>query len=183
MSNRFFLHPILNSPYECPQRHWKLDTSGQPTHARDFALAKINRAVGTRRQSNTALAKTTKKTATRDSMDLKARGIVEQFGHRGPGVHCVLARKRDNGDMNLTPPNGDMPQDTDRHAIVPNVSSLQPERKTRNRARNVPKGPNHEITCGQKGPETTQRGHLDHGFVLSGQVYDSHAPFTRRNGS
>ncbi len=41
------------------------------------------------------LAKTTKKTATRDLMDLKDMGIVEQLGHRGPGVHYVLARKRD----------------------------------------------------------------------------------------
>ena len=31
MSNEFFDHPILNSPYECPARHWELDSSGQPT--------------------------------------------------------------------------------------------------------------------------------------------------------
>ena len=31
MSNPFFDHPILYSPYECPQRHWELDQSGQPT--------------------------------------------------------------------------------------------------------------------------------------------------------
>jgi len=31
MSNPFFDHPILNSPYECPQRHWELDDDGQPT--------------------------------------------------------------------------------------------------------------------------------------------------------
>jgi type III restriction enzyme len=31
MSNPFFDHPILNSPYECPRRHWDLDDSGQPT--------------------------------------------------------------------------------------------------------------------------------------------------------
>jgi type III restriction enzyme len=31
MSNPFFDHPILNSPYECPRRHWELDPSGQPT--------------------------------------------------------------------------------------------------------------------------------------------------------
>jgi type III restriction enzyme len=29
--NAFFDHPILNSPYECPQRHWELDSQGQPT--------------------------------------------------------------------------------------------------------------------------------------------------------
>ena len=31
MSNPFFEQPILNSPYECPSRHWELDQSGQPT--------------------------------------------------------------------------------------------------------------------------------------------------------
>ena len=31
MSNPFFEHPILNSPYECPGRHWELDKTGQPT--------------------------------------------------------------------------------------------------------------------------------------------------------
>jgi type III restriction enzyme len=31
MSNPFFDHPILNSPYERPARHWELDESGQPT--------------------------------------------------------------------------------------------------------------------------------------------------------
>ena len=31
MSNPFFEHPILNSPYDCPGRHWELDDSGQPT--------------------------------------------------------------------------------------------------------------------------------------------------------
>lgn len=30
-SNPFFEHPILNSPYACPTRHWELDDSGQPT--------------------------------------------------------------------------------------------------------------------------------------------------------
>ena len=31
MSNPFFDHPILNSPYERPERHWELDDEGQPT--------------------------------------------------------------------------------------------------------------------------------------------------------
>jgi type III restriction enzyme len=29
--NPFFDHPILNSPYGCPERHWELDSQGQPT--------------------------------------------------------------------------------------------------------------------------------------------------------
>ena len=31
MSHPFFEQPILNSPYECPCRHWELDEHGQPT--------------------------------------------------------------------------------------------------------------------------------------------------------
>src|SRR5262252_1462127 len=31
MANPFFDHPILNSPYQYPTRHWELDDQGQPT--------------------------------------------------------------------------------------------------------------------------------------------------------
>src|SRR2546425_5631631 len=31
MANPFFDHPILNSPYDYPARHWELDEQGQPT--------------------------------------------------------------------------------------------------------------------------------------------------------
>ncbi len=31
MSNLFFEKPVLNSPYDYPQRHWELDEQGQPT--------------------------------------------------------------------------------------------------------------------------------------------------------
>src|SRR3989304_4631923 len=31
MSDPFFDRPILNSPYQYPQRHWELDAQGQPT--------------------------------------------------------------------------------------------------------------------------------------------------------
>jgi type III restriction enzyme len=31
ISNPFFDHPVLNSPYEYPRRHWELDADGQPT--------------------------------------------------------------------------------------------------------------------------------------------------------
>ncbi len=30
-NNAFYEHPILNSPYEYPRRHWELDADGQPT--------------------------------------------------------------------------------------------------------------------------------------------------------
>jgi type III restriction enzyme len=31
MDNRFFEQPVLNSPYDYPQKHWELDEQGQPT--------------------------------------------------------------------------------------------------------------------------------------------------------
>jgi len=31
MAHSFFDQPILNSPYECPERYWELDAQGQPT--------------------------------------------------------------------------------------------------------------------------------------------------------
>lgn len=31
MTDAFFEHPILNSPYAMPTRHWDLDGQGQPT--------------------------------------------------------------------------------------------------------------------------------------------------------
>ncbi len=31
MAEPFFDHPILNSPYDYPKRHWELDSQGQPT--------------------------------------------------------------------------------------------------------------------------------------------------------
>lgn len=31
MDNKFFDHPILNSPYDYPAQHWELDGQGQPT--------------------------------------------------------------------------------------------------------------------------------------------------------
>lgn len=36
-----------------------------------------------------------KKTATRDLNALKEKGLIEQIGIRGPGVHYVLAKKGD----------------------------------------------------------------------------------------
>ena len=32
MSQPFFERPIINSPYGYPNRHWELDSSGQPTN-------------------------------------------------------------------------------------------------------------------------------------------------------
>ena len=38
MAETFYEHPIVNSPYEYPRRHWELDGDGQPTNRLlDFA--------------------------------------------------------------------------------------------------------------------------------------------------
>lgn len=42
MAVQFFEHPILNSPYAYPAKHWELDTDGQPT----------NQIIGSRRRSD-----------------------------------------------------------------------------------------------------------------------------------
>ena len=42
MQLTFFEHPILNSPYAYPGRHWELDADGQPT----------NRLIESRRRSD-----------------------------------------------------------------------------------------------------------------------------------
>ena len=39
------------------------------------------------------VASAIKKTATRDLLDLKEKGVVEQIGTKGPGVHYVLVKK------------------------------------------------------------------------------------------
>jgi type III restriction enzyme len=41
MIEDFFEHPILNSPYQYPSRHWELDETGQPTQQ----IAKSRRRV------------------------------------------------------------------------------------------------------------------------------------------
>lgn len=56
MSNPFFDHPILNSPYAPPSQHWELDESGQPTQ----------RVIETRRKAEfiTPIPKPKKRKAT-----------------------------------------------------------------------------------------------------------------------
>lgn len=57
MTEDFFEHPILNSPYGYPGRHWELEPSGQPT----------NRIVNSRRHSDliTPVPKPKKKTKSK----------------------------------------------------------------------------------------------------------------------
>ena len=48
------------------------------------------------------VANSIKKTATRDLNGLKKKGIIEQVGSRGPGVHYVISKKRDKMGTNGT---------------------------------------------------------------------------------
>ncbi len=77
------------------------------------------------------LTKTTKKTATRDLGDLREKGVVEQRGDRGPGVHYMLAGKRDkkgdNGDM--TSPSAEWGHNGDNGDICPYHENLGAARR------------------------------------------------------
>ena len=62
MSNPFFEHPILNSPYEYPQQHWELDAQHLPTQ----------RVIDTRRKAEfiTPIPKPKKRKAGQRSLSL-----------------------------------------------------------------------------------------------------------------
>jgi type III restriction enzyme len=62
MSHPFFDHPILNSPYARPGRHWELDDSGQPTQL----IVESRR----RAQFITPIPKPKKRKKTADQQDL-----------------------------------------------------------------------------------------------------------------
>ena len=84
----------------------------QVDKAVDFVMSKINRSVGTRAESIQAPVRYEippdvireavvnaivhrNYTSTRDLNALKEKGLIEQIGIRGPGVHYVLAKKGD----------------------------------------------------------------------------------------
>lgn len=62
MSNQFFDHPILNSPYAYPDRHWELDETGQPTQ----------KVVSKRRRADfiTPIPKSKKQKGAQQSLDM-----------------------------------------------------------------------------------------------------------------
>lgn len=70
--NPFFDHPILNSPYEYPGRHWELDESGQPTQ----------RVVETRRAAEfvTPIPKPRKRKRGRGGGDQAELSFAEERG-------------------------------------------------------------------------------------------------------
>lgn len=41
MSNAFFEHPILNSPYAYPQRHWELEINHMRRHSIHFVIDRV----------------------------------------------------------------------------------------------------------------------------------------------
>ena len=59
MENSFYEHPILNSPYKPPSRHWELDDQHQPTQ----------RVIETRRSADfiTPIPKPRKRRASKES--------------------------------------------------------------------------------------------------------------------
>jgi type III restriction enzyme len=98
MSNPFFEHPILNSPYECPMRHWELDDSGQPTQqiieSRRGAkfvtpIPKPKKRKGTAEQSEMTLNEGLGLSTTDQNYDLtsrinEVRGYVETWRNLQP---------------------------------------------------------------------------------------------------
>jgi len=62
MSDSFFEHPILNSPYDYPSRYWELDENGQPTQ----------RVIESRRQAEfiTPIPKPKKRKASANQRDI-----------------------------------------------------------------------------------------------------------------
>jgi hypothetical protein len=82
--NPFFDRPILNSPYECPRRHWELDEAGQPTQ----------RIIESRRRAEfiTPIPKPKKhKKAAAGDVRLRRR---QRALHQGAGVRPYLDHQR-----------------------------------------------------------------------------------------
>lgn len=72
MQDEFFSHPILNSPYEYPARHWELDESGQPTQ----------KIIESRRQAEfiTPIPKPKKRKKSKDQKDQQELVLDEGMG-------------------------------------------------------------------------------------------------------
>jgi len=78
-TNPFFDHPILNSPYEAPTRHWELDAQGQPTqHIADLRC---------RAEFITPIPPPRKRKVAQRMPGLRREGDTSQ--HRRPGVSCI----------------------------------------------------------------------------------------------
>ncbi len=88
MDDSFFDHPILNSPYEYPTRHWELDAAGQPTQ----------RIIESRRRAEfiTPIPKPKRRRGTFQQGALlfdEGKGLtseVQQYDHTAIGCPCVF---------------------------------------------------------------------------------------------
>ncbi|MCX5880441.1 MAG: DEAD/DEAH box helicase family protein, partial [Deltaproteobacteria bacterium] len=99
MDNRFFEKPIINSPYECPARHWELDDQGQPTQ----------RIIEKRRiaQYITPVPKPKKRTETRTQLNLvfdEGKGLSTQDQRYDPTPIINELRGHVNQWRNLSNP-------------------------------------------------------------------------------
>jgi ATP-dependent DNA helicase RecG len=87
-------------------RNWLTDERLNQLDVNDRQRAGITFLKEHRKISNPVyqkVAKAIKKTATRDLKDLVEKGVLEQRGTRGPGVHYVLATNRDKMGTKGTP--------------------------------------------------------------------------------
>jgi hypothetical protein len=100
MDNPFFDHPILNSPYDYPERHWELDAQGQPTQ----------QVISNRRRAQfiTPIPKPKKRTASADQQQIvfdEGKGLSTQ--KQQYDITAIINRVRQEVDQwrNLpTPP-------------------------------------------------------------------------------
>lgn len=86
----FFEHPILNSPYAYPGRHWELDADGQPT----------NKLIESRRRSDliTPVPKAKKRKAPKGptpQVELELTADHHGLGTSGPKCGTTLAAERE----------------------------------------------------------------------------------------
>ena len=89
MDNQFFSHPILNSPYENPARHWELDKDGQPTQ----------QIIERRRSAEfiTPIPKPRKRKQTRQQSETQIEMVLDE----GKGLSTSEQKYDITGNINL----------------------------------------------------------------------------------
>ena len=107
MTNPFFYHPILNSPYERPQRHWELDSQGQPTQQ---VLDRRRRA-----EFITPIPKPKKRKKARQQAEMvfdEGKGLSTKEQQYDPtSIINEVARTWIDGGPCPTPPSGELSRD------------------------------------------------------------------------
>jgi len=78
-SQPFFDHPILNSPYALPIRHWELDEHGQPTQK--FFERRRRAEVSSRRSRSRKKRKTSRR---KHSSSMRVRGFQRRSSNTTP---------------------------------------------------------------------------------------------------